>query len=125
MSSLRSFALRTAIISLAASPMNGCVTWQVQTVPPQQTLSDPRYVGKTVRLTTIENERVVVSDVQMEDGHIAGQEGHSPFTLPLAKVREVETKHFSAGRTLGLFVGAAAALGGALFIALAAQDDQS
>ena len=118
MSSLRSVALGALLLT-------ACGSWQVQTVSPQQALSDPRYVGRTVRLTTMENERIVVRDVQLRGEHIVGREGYSPFTIPLAKVREVATKHFSPGRTVGLIVGTAATVGGVILLALVAQDDQS
>ena len=118
MSSLRGVALGALLLT-------ACGSWQVQTVSPQQALSDPRYVGRTVRLTTMENERIVVRDVELRGEHIVGREGYGPFTMPLAGVREIATKRFSPGRTVGLIAGTAATLGGVLLLALIAQHDGS
>ena len=112
-------------VALGALLLTACGSWQVQAVSPQQALSDPRYVGRTVRLTTVENEQVVVGDVQLRGEHVVGREGYRPFTIPLARVREVATKHISPGRTVGLIAGTAAAIGGVILIALIAQDDES
>lgn len=101
MSSLRSFALSALLLT-------ACGTWQVQAVSPRQALSDPRYVGKTLRLTTMENDRIVLRDVQLRGEHVVGREGYSSITIPLAKVREVATQRFSPGRTAGLLAGTAA-----------------
>jgi hypothetical protein len=105
--------------------LTACGSWQVQTVSPQQVLSDPRYAGKTVQLTTMGNERTVVRDVQLRGERVVGREGYSPFTIPLAKVREVATKHFSPERTVGLIAGTVATLGGVILLALITQHDGS
>jgi hypothetical protein len=118
MSSLRS-------VALCALLLTACGSWQVQTVSPRQALSDPRYAGKTVRLTTTENERIVVRDVQLRGERVVGREGYSPFTIPLARVREVSTKHISPGRTVGLIAGTAATLGGVFLLAVLTGEDDS
>ena len=118
MSSLRSVALGALLLT-------ACGSWQVQTVSPQQTLSDPRFAGRTVRLTNMENERIVVRDVQLRGDHIVGREGYSSITMPLAKVREVATKRFSPGRTAGLIAGTAATVAAAVLVAMSTAHDGS
>jgi hypothetical protein len=118
MSSLRSVALSALLLT-------ACGTWQVQAVSPQQAMSDPRYVGKTLRLTTMENERIVLRDVQLRGEHIVGREGYSSITVPLAKVREVATQRFSPGRTVGLIAGTAASLGAVLLVLFFTAHDGS
>jgi hypothetical protein len=118
MSSLRSVALGALLLT-------ACASWQVQAVSPQQALSDPRYAGRTLRLTTIENERFVLRDVQLRGEQIVGREGASSITLPLAKIREVATPRFSPGRTVGLIVGTAALFGAVILVSIAAEDDHS
>ena len=110
---------------MSALLLTACGTWQVQAVSPQQAMSDPRYVGKTLRLTTMENERIVLRDVQLRGEHIVGREGYSSITIPLAKIREIATKRFSAGRTVGLIAGTAATLGVVFLIAILTHEDQS
>ncbi len=112
-------------LSLFAFSLTACTNWQVQTAPPQQTLS-ARYSGKTVRLTTLDNQQVVISRVQVRGDSITGRrQGGVPFTAALADVRDIATPHFNAGGTLGLVAGSAALLGGAFLIALATTHDGS
>jgi hypothetical protein len=110
---------------LGALLLTACGSWQMQTVSPQQMLSDPRYAGRTVRLTTMENDRVVVRDVELRGERIVGRQDYSPFTIPLAEVREVETRHISPGRTVGLIAGTAATLGAAILLAMVTHHDGS
>jgi hypothetical protein len=112
-------------VALSALLLTACGTWEVQSVSPQKALSDSQYVGKTLRLTTTENQRMVLRDVQLRGEQVVGREGYSSITIPIAKVREVATPRFSPGRTVGLIVGSAALVGGAIFLAIVAEDDES
>ena len=88
-------------------------------------LSDSQYVGKTLRLTTMENERIVLREVQLRGERIVGRQGYTSITLPLASVREVATQRFSPGRTVGLIAGTAATLAAFLFVLVATAHDGS
>jgi hypothetical protein len=112
-------------VALSALLLTGCGTWQVQPVSPRKALSDSQYVGKTLRLTTMENEHIVLRDVQLRGEHIVGREGYSSVTIPVAKVRQVATRRISPGRTVGLIAGTAAALGVAFLIAILSHEDSS
>lgn len=116
---------RFSHLTLLALSLTACTGWQVESVPPQQTLAD-RYTGKTMRLTTLDNKQVVISRIQVRGDSITGRrEGGTTFTAALADLREIATPHFNEGGTLGLVLGPAALAGAAIFIALAAQHDGS
>lgn len=105
--------------------LTACTSWKVQTVPTQEATSDPRYAGKTVRLTTLDNEQIKFTRLEVRGDSIAGLRGGVPFTMALADVGEIATLHDNAGGTLGLVFGSAAIAGAAILIALAAQHDGS
>lgn len=90
---------------------SGCQTWRVEPVRPESLLAIRR--PTLVRVTRSDGSRVVLEDPALRPDTLRGiassQDADLEVDIPLADVRQLETRHFSVGRTVGLGVGLVAA----------------
>ncbi len=102
---------------------SGCQAWRVEPVRPESLLAARKQA--IVRLTRSDGSRVVLEDPALRPDTITGiassQGDDLEVSIPLADVRQVETEHFSLGRTVGLGFGLAAATFGAILAAFIAS----
>ncbi len=105
-----------------------CQTWHTQRVAPESLLATRQ--PTKVRVTLTDGSQLVLEhpvlrgDTLIEPRYTlsgAGprHSGEHDVRIPLADVRELATRGFSAGRTVGLGVGVAAALYAAFLVASA------
>jgi hypothetical protein len=97
--------------------LSGCTGWQVQSATPAQTLADPQYATKTVRLTTGQQGHVYLSHPAVTGDSVSGHQGDSPATFALTDVQEVATKHPATTKSVLLVSGAAIVVGGIAVLA--------
>jgi hypothetical protein len=98
---------------LLATYLSACTSWQVQKVAPEKTFSDPRYVRKGVRVTTLDNRRFELRQPELRNDSIAGRVNDTAeMAIPLQGVSELAVKRPDGGRTALLVLGSAAAVAG-------------
>jgi hypothetical protein len=104
---------------LLATYLSACTSWQVQKVVPEKTFSDPLYVRKGVRVTTLDNRRFVLRQPELRNDSIAGRVNDTTeMAIPLQGVSELAVRRPDAGRTALLVLGSAAAAGGVVLAAV-------
>jgi len=111
-------AYRTASLLVLVAYVGACTGWQLQSAAPAQTLADPQYTTKTVRLTTDQQGHVYLSHPTVTGDSVSGLQGGSPATFALTDVQEVATKHPETTNTVVLLLsGAAIVVGGIAVVA--------
>jgi hypothetical protein len=114
---MRAPAVRFVSMVLLAANLSSCTSWQVQSVPPQQTLSDPAALKKGVRITTQDRFRVIFHQPKLVGDTVLGFFGNpkkSPgqsVAIPLGQIQQLELKRPDYLKTFGLVVGSLAAAG--------------
>ena len=99
----RSLALLLLVLSL-----DGCSSWHVQSVTPDEFLSHT--APDKVRLTFANGNELVVSHPRLAGDSLGGSVGAHPVRVPLNNIRLVATRHVSWGRSVGLGLGLIAIL---------------
>ena len=98
---------------------SGCQAWRVEPVRPESLLATRNL--SFVRVTRSDGSKVVLEDPALRPDTLSGiassQGADVEMSIPLADVRQVETRHFSAGRTVGLGVGLVAAAFATILVA--------
>ncbi len=122
---LHTFRAYRAALFLALSTM-ACHEWRTEDVTPQAVLRNRQLV--TVRVIRMDGSEVLLERPVLHADTLLGDT--LPVTrpdtsvlrgvrIPLTDVRQVATRSFSAGRTVGLGVGVAAGLAAAYGVFLA------
>jgi hypothetical protein len=117
-------AAATLFVTLSST---ACHAWRTEGVSPKAVLATRQQV--TLRVTRIDGSQVVLERPVLQGDILLGDTlpGTRPDTsvlrdvrIPLTDVREVATRGFSAGRTVGLGLGVAAGLAAAwgVFVAI-------
>lgn len=98
-----------------------CQAWHTQRVAPESVLA-ARQPAK-LRVTRTDGSRVVIENPLLRGDTLSGTQaargGQQDVRIPLTDVRQVATRGFSPGRTVGLGLGVVAGLFAALLAALA------
>jgi hypothetical protein len=119
--SAHSCALRqrcTATLLLITLPSMACMAWHTESVTPQAVLAT--HQPTTLRITRTDGRQLVVQHAVLRGDTLegayqrAGESSLTPVSIALTDVQQVATHSFSAGRTVGLGVGLAAAVVGAV-----------
>ena len=104
---------------LLATYLSACTSWQVQKVTPEKTFSDPLYVRKGVRVTTLDNRRFELRHPELRNDSIAGRVNDTTeMAIPLRGVSELAVRRPNAGRTTLLVLGSTVAAGGVVVAAV-------
>ena len=71
-----------------------------------------------IRVTLTDSTRLLLQNVQITGDTLRGIDArsHRAVSLALSNVERMQTKHVSAGKTVGLVLGLAAAAGAAVLI---------
>jgi hypothetical protein len=93
--------------------VGACTGWQVQSAAPAQTLADPQYATKTVRLTT-EQGRVYLSHPTVTGDSVSGLRRDAPAVYAVKDVKEVATKYPKTTNTVLLVAGTVIVVGGGI-----------
>ena len=107
-------AFRVASLLVLVAYVGACTGWQVQSAAPAQTLADPQYATKTVRLTTEQQGHVYLSHPTVTGDSVSGRQGDAPASFSLTDVKEVATKHPETTNTVLLVGGTTVLVGGAI-----------
>ena len=98
------------MLLLVVMASSGCQAWHLEGTRPESLLVTRK--PSVVRVTRSDGSKIVLEDPVLRtdtlSGIASGQTADSEVAVPLADVRQVETPHFSAGRTIGLALGLAA-----------------
>ena len=92
------------LILLATQLLTACTSWRVESTPlPDRLRADP---PSSVRLWLRDSTRLEIRDPRWVSDSVAGTgERKQPIAIPAADITGYATRHFSAGKTIGL-VGA-------------------
>ena len=90
---------------LMASHLVGCTSWRLQSVTPQQVISERH--PERLRVTRADNTTVVLSNPQLERESLVGSTAAGRTAVPLADVKQVEMQQTNGGKTALLVVGIA------------------
>ena len=100
---------------------SACEVWRTERVAPESLLT--RHPTK-LRVLRTDGTQIVLEHPVLRGDTLSGTRprwtGQDEVRIPLTDVRQVATRGFSAGRTLGLGVGMAALAYGAFLIGVAA-----
>ena len=100
-----------------------CQAWHTEGVAPEAVVAT-RQPGK-LRVTRVDGSRIVLKHPVLQGDTLVGtgqrRSGQQDARVALTDVRQLETRGFSSGRTVGLGVGVAGGLVGAFLIAYAIQ----
>ena len=100
-----------------------CTSWHVETdVSPLQLISTKH--PRVVRLTRADGSRMVLDKPRIAAGDsLAGDHYGKPSTVAVSDVTQVATPRFSAGKTIGLFLGLSVVAVGIAVIACVASPE--
>lgn len=108
-----------AILLLMNLSGTACQGWHTQRVAPESVLVARQ--PATLRVTRTDGSRVVIENPVLRGDTLSGTQaargGQQDVRIPLTDVRQVATRGFSPGRTVGLGLGVAAGLFAALVAA--------
>jgi hypothetical protein len=97
----------------------GCQAWHTEGIAPEALLVNRQ--PTMLRVTLTDGSQVVLEHPVLRGdtllGTGVGHNGEHDLRIPLTDVRQLATRGFSAGRTVGLGVGVAALFFGAVVIA--------
>ena len=85
--------------------LSGCTSWQAQPVTPEFLSSQ---LPSKVRVHRVDGSKVVLHDPSFSTDSLVGSMDGTPTGVPLALVRQMDVRHGSAGKTVGLVLGVAA-----------------
>jgi len=105
---------RAVSLLVLVTYVGACTSWQVQSAVPAQTLADPHYATKTVRLTTGQRHHVYLSHPSVTGDSVSGLRGDAPATYALTDVQEVATKRPNTRNTALLVAGTTILVGGGI-----------
>jgi hypothetical protein len=112
---------QTAGVAWIAAQLTGCTTWHPEAVAPEEVIE--RKHPAQIRIDRVDGQRMVLYRPEVRDDSLWGgttATSRKPEkAVPLQQIRSVATAHLNAGKTAGLVLGLAAAVGAALLIALA------
>jgi hypothetical protein len=98
-------AFRAASLLVLVAYVGACTGWQMQSAAPAQTLADPQYATKTVRLTTEQQGHVYLSHPTVTGDSVSGRQGAAPAIFALTDVKEVATEQPKTTNTVLLVSG--------------------
>lgn len=108
----------TAAVLLMTFQGTACQAWHTEDVSPQVALATLQ--PAKLRVTRTDGRSVVVQRPVLRGDTLVGiGDRQQEVRLALTDVRQVATRGFSAGRTVGLGVGVVAVVGGGLLAAYA------
>ena len=117
----------TAIMLLVTLPGAACQGWHTEDVAPQAVLAAQQ--PTQVRVTRKDGQRFVLQHPVLRGDSLEGawQLGGfgtaTPMRIALTDVRQVATRGFSSDRTVVLFIGLGAVVGGAVIAVYALAPD--
>ena len=93
------------MILLVTTSLTACTSWQVQTVAPEQVVTDQH--PSAVRVQLLDGSRVVLDSPRIEGDSLLGATAGRETGVPLAAVHNLAVKRGSAAKSIGLvfFVG--------------------
>ena len=110
----------TATLLLITLPGLACQAWHTERVAPQVVLATQ---PTKLRVTRTDGGQIVLQHPVVRADTLVGidhhQQDQQEVHIALTDVRQVATRRFSAGRTVGLGVGVAAFVGGGILVAYA------
>lgn len=103
---------RVAALAWMAVTSSGCMVWKVDQVSPRELLKNPNVTA--VRITRPDSSKVEIYDAAIAGDSIMGHPTPRAVVriyVPLSRVKVIESRHKSIGRTLliGLGIGGAVA----------------
>ncbi len=111
---MRHPAFRAASLLVLVAYVGACTGWQVESAAPGQTLADPQYATKTLRLTTEQQGHVYLSHPVVTGDSVSGRQGDSLAIFALTDVKEVATKQPQNTNTALLVAGTTILVGGGI-----------
>ena len=117
------FLKRPVAAVLVVLQLSGCTSWNVETLPPAELISQKH--PDRLRVEQLDGKRVMIYGPEVQGDSLRGRPSASSKgsrAVTLASVSSVSTWHFSAGKTLGLTLGVVAVAAAAALIALASWD---
>ena len=117
----------TAIMLLVTLPGAACQGWHTEDIAPQAVLAAQQ--PTQVRVTRTDGQRFVLQHPVLRGDSLEGawQLGGygtpTPMRIALTDVRQVATRGFSSDRTVVLFIGLGAVVGGAVIAVYALAPD--
>jgi hypothetical protein len=92
--------MRTLTTLFVASVLNGCTSWHTQLLSPQQVIDTKQ--PDRVRVTLPDGARIVLRGPRVAADSLVGLADHHPMAVPIGNIARVETRQFSAGKTIAL-----------------------